>query len=245
MHISDDLMLGPVYIGGSGVNSSGPSLMPVGVGPVGRIHVFDTVPLTKNTTNLAAAQAVAGAANLTLTAGTGITSTTGGDGVVRLVTDVARCIDIVSSNAGDTTQTATFYGYDQYGQAMTQLVTLNGTTRVATTKAFKQIYRIAISAVCVGNVSAGTTDVIGLPYRVISRDYIIGSNFNATAVALSAYTVADVTSPATKATGDVRGTLTLPSAADGTKRGVVAIALPAIACGPTATRIGAVGVDQV
>lgn len=238
-HFSDDLMLGPVFAGGP-MNSN----MELGVGPMGRVHIFDVVPLTKNTTGLAAAQAVAGAGNLTLTAGTGVTSASA-DGVTRLVLDTPRCVDVVSSNAGDTTQTATIYGYDQYGQSMTQLVTLNGTSRVATTKAFKSVYRIAISAACTGNASAGTTDVIGLPYRVTTRDYIVGSNFNATAVALTAYTVADVTSPATNATGDVRGTLTLPSASDGTKRAVVAIALPAIAAGPNATRTGAVGVDQV
>jgi hypothetical protein len=74
---------------------------------------------------------------------------------------------------------------------------------------------------------------------------VVGSNFNATAVALTAYTVADVTSPATTSTTDVRGYITLPSAADGTKRLVVSMAIPAIACGPNATRVGAVGVTQV
>lgn len=242
MQISDDIQLGPVVLGS--VNAAGPSPMTVGVGPVGRVFVWDLVPLTKQASGLATAQAVAGAGNLTLTAGTGVTTTTDADGTVRYVLDCARCVDVVSANAGDTTQTVTVYGYDQYGQAMSQAVTLNGTTRVATTKAFKSVTRIAVSAATAGNVSAGTTDVIGLPYRLLSRDYIVGSNFNATAVALSAYTAADVTSPATTTTNDVRGTITLPSAADGTKRLVAAIALPAIAAGPNATRVGAAGVTQ-
>lgn len=245
MHHSDDLMFGPVYVGGNSNNSAGSSPMGLGVGPMGRVYIFDAVPLAKNTTNLATAQAVAGAGNLTLTAGTGVTSTTDATGVVRLVLDCERCVDVVSSNAGDTTQTVTVYGYDRYGFPMSQAVALNGVTRVATTKAFKQIYRIAVSAAAAGNVSAGTTDVIGLPYRLLSRDYIVGANFNATAVALSAFTIADATSPATTATTDVRGLLTLPSAADGIKRAVIAMALPAIACGPSATRVGAVGVTQV
>lgn len=243
MQISDDLMLGPVNTGG--INSSGSSPMELGVGPMGRVYVYDVVPLTKQTTGIAAAQAVAGAANLVLTAGTGVTSSVDANGVTRLTVDTPRCLDIVSANAGDTTQTATFYGYDAYGQAMTNTVTLNGTTRVLTTKAFKSVYRIAISAVTAGNISAGTSDSIGLPYRIVSRDYIVGANFNATAVALSAFTVADATSPATATTTDVRGVLVLPSASDGTKRAVVLIALPALACGPNATRVGAVGVTQV
>ena len=236
MQISDDLMLGPVFSGKA--NSDGPSLMELGVGPMGRVFVFDTVPLTLNTTGLAAAQAVAGAANLTLTAGTGVTMVSG-----ILVLDVPRCVDTVSSNAGDTTQTVTFYGFDEYGQAMTQTVTLNGTNRVPTTKAFKRVSRIAVSAATTGNVSAGTTDTIGLPYRLLSKDYIT-FNYNATVGLLAAVTAAVLTSPATAATGDVRGTIALASASDGSKRLVAMIALPAIACGPNATRIGALGVTQ-
>ena len=236
MQISDDLQLGPVVTGGS--NSDGPSLMERGVGPMGRVYVYDVVPVALNLLGLAAAQAVATAKDLTLTAGTGVTLSNG-----RYVLDTARCVDVVSAGAGDTTQTVTFYGFDIYGQAMTQAVTANGVTRVATTKAFKSITRISVSAATAGNISAGTTDVIGLPYRVVSRDYI-NFNYNATVGLLAAVTVAVQTSPATAVTGDVRGTITLASASDGAKRVVATIALPAIACGPNATRIGAVGVDQ-
>lgn len=243
MHISDDIYLGPVQ---TQTNiSGGPSPMELGFGPMARVYMWDVVPVAKNTTGLAAAQAVAGAANLTLAAGTGVTAATDATGTVRYVLDVARCVDVVSSSASDTTQTATISGYDQYGQAMSQVVTVNGTSRVATTKAFKSVYRIAISAVTVGNISAGTTDTIGLPCRLLSKDYVVGSNFNATAVALSAYTAAVTTDPATTTTGDVRGTIALPSAADSAKRLVAAIAMPSIAIGPSATRAGLLGVTQV
>jgi hypothetical protein len=57
--------------------------------------------------------------------------------------------------------------------------------------------------------------------------------------------VADQTSPATTSTTDVRGYIPLTSASDGTKRLVMALAIPAIGCGPNATRIGAFGVTQV
>lgn len=236
MQISDDLMLGPVVSGG--VNTAGPSPMEVGVGPMGRTHIFDVVPLALNLTGIAAAQAVAAAGDLTLTAGTGVTLSNG-----RYVLDCPRCVDILSSNAGDTTQTATVYGYDQYGQAMSELIAFNGTTRVAGQKAFKSVTRVAISALMAGNASVGTTDVIGLPYRLLSKDYII-FNYNATVGLLAAVAAADTTSPATTTTNDVRGTITLASAADGAKRLVAFLALPAIACGPSATRVGACGVTQ-
>lgn len=245
MHVSDDLFLGPVNTN-MGLHSSlgEPSPMGLGVGPLGRIYVWDTVPLALNLTGLAAAQAVAGASNLTLTAGTSVTAVVDATGTTRYVLDVPRCVDIVSTGAGDTTQTATFSGYDVYGQAMTQTVTLNGVTRVATMKAFKSIVSIAISAVTAGNISSGTTDVLGMPLRATTRDYVTFS-YAQTAGLLSAVTVADVTSPATALTGDVRGTVALASASNGTNRLVMQISLPALAVGPNATRIGALGVDNV
>jgi len=236
MQISDDLMLGPVVPGGA--NTAGPSLMEVGVGPMGRVHIFDVVPLSLNLTGIAAAQAVAAAGNLTLTAGTGVTLSNG-----RYVLDTPRCVDILSSNAGDTTQTATVSGFDQYGQAMSEAIAFNGTTRVAGKKAFKSVTQVAISALMAGNASVGTTDTIGLPYRLLSKDYLV-FNYNATVGLLAAVTAAVTTSPATTTTGDVRGTIALASASDGAKRLVAFMALPAIACGPSATRIGAVGVTQ-
>jgi len=236
MQISDDLFLGPVSRGGP--LSDGPSPMDLGVGPMGRVHIFDVVPVALNLLGIATAQAVAAAGNLTLTAGTGTTLVNG-----AVVLDTPRCVDILSSGAGDTTQTATFYGTDQYGQPMTETITFNGTTRAVGDKAFKSINRIAISATMAGNASSGFTDKIGLPFRVLSRDYI-NFNYNATVGLLAAVTVADTTSPATATTNDVRGFITLASVADGVKRLVATIALPAIASGPNATRIGALGVTQ-
>lgn len=229
MQISDDLMLGPVSPGGSG-NVDGPSPMTTGVGPMGRVYVFDVVPVALNLTGIAAAQAVGAAGNLTLAA-------------TAATLDTPRTLDIVSSGAGDTTQTATVHGTDQYGQDMSELIAFNGTTRVAGQKAFKKVTRVAISAALAGNGSVGWTDVLGLPYRVVSRDYI-NFNYNATVGLLAAVTVADTTSPATTTTNDVRGTITLASASDGVKRLVATLALPAIASGPNATRLGALGVTQ-
>ena len=242
MHVSDDLMIGPVYSGK--VNADGPGVMELGVGPMGRVYIFDVVPVALNLSGIAAAQAVAGAANLTLTtAATGVTYSTLPNGTPLLNLDVGRNVDILSSSASDTAVVITVYGYDMYGQAMSEAITTNGTTRVAGKKAFKSVYRVASGGAAVGNISVGFGDVIGLPYRVTTRDYIT-FNYNATVGLLTAVTVADTTATATTTTGDVRGTITLATAANGTKRLVATIALPAIACGPNATRIGALGVTQ-
>ena len=242
MQVSDDIMLGPVYSGK--VNADGPGVMELGVGPMGRVYIFDVVPVALNLSGIAAAQAVAGAANLTLTtAATGVTYSTLSNGTPLLNLDVGRNVDILSSSASDTAVVITVYGYDMYGQAMSEAITTNGTARVAGKKAFKSVYRVASGGAAVGNISVGFGDVIGLPYRVTTRDYIT-FNYNATVGLLTAVTVADTTATATTTTGDVRGSITLATAANGTKRLVATIALPAIACGPNATRIGALGVTQ-
>jgi len=179
-----------------------------------------------------------------LAAGTGVTTSVNSDNTLRYNLDVARSVTITA--AGANTATYTIFGFDIYGQPMSQTLAAPSTSTVTSTKMFKTVTRITnANATAAGsNISAGFSDVIGLPYRVTTRDYV-SFNYNATVGLLSAVTVADVTSPATVSTGDVRGSITLASAADGVKRLVAIIALPAIACGPNATRIGACGVTQV
>jgi hypothetical protein len=148
--------------------------------------------------------------------------------------------------AGANSATFTIYGYDQYGQAMSQLIAAPSTSTVATTKAFSQVSRIAISGAAGSAITAGFNDKLGLPYRVTDVAYISSVKWNATLAAdAGTFVAADVTSIATVSTTDVRGCYTPSSAANGTKRLIMAICLPAIACGPNATRIGAAGVPQV
>lgn len=245
MQISDDLFLGPAL----GPQPSGVGLMPSpmerGVGPMGRVYLFDLVPLTLQATGLAATQAVSGVTSLVLTAGTGVTRSTAYDGSLIYTMDCARCVTLVSTNAGDTTQVATVVGFDFYGAPMTATITLNGTTTVVTLKAFKSVKSITISATTTGTVSAGFNDRLGLPVRVTDAVYLARVGWNATLAENAGTFVAAVTTdPATAATGDVRGLYTPSSAADGTKRLVMAIMMPALACGPNATRAGAYGVTQ-
>lgn len=246
MQISDDIFLGPAL----GPQPSGvgltPSPMERGVGPMGRNYLFDAVPVALLATGLATAQAVAGAANLVLTAGAGVTRITELSGAFSYVLDVERSVTLVSSNAGDTTQFAIVSGFDYLGAAMTSRIALNGTAPVVALKPFKKVTQISISAATAGNISAGFNDRLGLPVRVTDAAYIAHAGYNnVLADDAGTFVAADVTSPATNLTGGVRGTFTPSSAFNGAKRLVMEILVPAIGCGPNATRTGAFGEPQV
>ncbi len=243
MQVSDDLYLGPVVRGGA--VSAGPSPMELGLGPMGRVFIFDVVPLTLQLLGLTAAQAVLAAGNLTLAAGTGVTTTVDENGTTRYVLDTPRNVTITSSAAGDTTQTATVYGYDVYGQPMSEAIAFNGAATIQGKKAFKSVTRIAISAALAGNGSAGYGDVLGIPVRVTDAGYIISVKWAGVLAAdAGTFVAAVITDPATTTTGDVRGTYVPSSATNGSRRLIMAIGVPAIGCGPNATRVGALGVTQ-
>jgi len=231
---SDDLWLGAAN-GPQSQGWAGPGQVYEGVGPLGRVYIYDIVPATISATAVCAAQAVAAAGNATING----TSATGGVATFNC----CRNVSIVSSSASDTTQTVTVTGTDFWGQAQTSLLTINGTTTVNGNKGFKTITRVAVSAVFVGNLSVGMGDTFGLPYKVTDAGYLTRTGW-AGAVADNAgtFTAAD-TATATASTGDVRGTfLPATSASNGVRRLVIGIALTAAAAGPDATQIGAVGV---
>ena len=200
-HFSDGVRAGRNFANNGTANQPGVFMSP--------INVYDIVPIALSATAVAAAQAVAGAGNLTINGGQA------SGGVATFL--VARCVSIVSSNAGDTTQTATVTGTDVYGIPMTETIAFNGTTTVNGKKAFKTVTRVAISAALAGNASVGTTDIFGLPIRADSRNYVLTA-WNGAFVTTGTFVAADTTSPATATTGDVRGTFAVPNAADGVKR---------------------------
>lgn len=244
---SDDLFLGPAqtYMG-TNVNSNlgDPSPMDLGVGPVGRIYVWDTVPLTKGAANIAAASAYTAA--ITLTAGTGVTSVVRSDGVTALQLDVPRAVSVTIGAGTITDRNVTVTGYDYYGQKMSEVIA-TGTTQSTTVngkKAFFQIISASVSGAVGATISLGTADIFGSPVRFTNRGYLARVGWdNTLAENAATATVAD-TATATTTTGDVRGTVAPSSAADGAKRLVVAVLLTAIQVGPNATRAGALGVDQ-
>jgi hypothetical protein len=233
---SDDLWMGTAtgQQTAGWANGGNPGVIGQGVGPLGRVYIFDIVPIALSATAVSAAQAIAGAANALINGGQAT------NGVATFGT--VRAVSIVSSNAGDTTQTVTLTGTDYYGQTQTQRLTLNGTTTVVSTKTFKTITQAAVSGALTGNLSIGTANVFGLPYAVTDGGYLLRTGW-AGAVADNAgtFVAADGTTPSAT-TGDVRGTFAPTSVADGSKRLVIAIGMTAIQAGPNATQIGAIGV---
>lgn len=130
---------------------------------------------------------------------------------------VARAVRLVSGG-NDSGINFTVNGYDVYGYPQTQTLAGANIGTVTTTKTFKFIVSVVASGAVAGTLTIGTTDVYGFP--MLSSFWgdmdIIWNNANITAN--TGYLAADVTSPATASTGDVRGTYAVQSASDGTKR---------------------------
>jgi hypothetical protein len=231
---SDDIYLGGAKILMPG-DPANPSPMTEGVGPLGRIYVWDTVPVSQNATNIAPAQAPAGAGWLNLAPGAGTTSRPGSDSVAQIVLDVPRAVTVAATTGG---APVVVYGLDQYGMPMAESFAAAGTGK----KAFKVVTKVSVGAAGTG-VSVGTSNVFGLPFRLSDLGYVISQKFGGV-VDATAPLPADATTPATGVTGDVRGTLAVATAADGIKRLVVVFAMSAIQVGPNATRLGAAGVTQ-
>lgn len=223
-----------------------PSPMSLGVGPLGRIYVFDVIPQAKGNAVLSAAASYASAANATLIAGAGVRAVVNASGSTVYQLDTPRAVSITIGTGTIAATNVTVSGYDYYGQAMSEVLSTGTTqsTTVSGTKAFFQVSSVAVAGDCGGTISVGTTDVIGLPVRVTDAAYIARAGYNNTLAENAGTFTAAATATATTTTGDVRGTFLPASATDGIKRLVIGILLPAIAVGPNATRQGALGVTQ-
>lgn len=135
--------------------------------------------------------------------------------------DVARNVTITGV-VGTTAVDFQIYGYDEYGIEVGETITgPAGATTVSTSKTFKAITRCFTAGDTTADISIGFGDVFGLPLRANYFDTLINCYWNEVAITSADFTAADGTSPATATTGDVRGTIAVPSAADGNKRLVV------------------------
>jgi len=218
-----------------------PSPMDLGIGPLGRVYIWDVMPQAAVTNNIAASQTAAGAGAVTLTAGTSAKSVVRKDGTTAIQLDLPRAIKV---NCSTTARAFTINGYDYYGQAMSEVITVaTAATAVTGKKAFYQVTSAKIAGSATA-VVVGTSDVLGLPVRVFNVAYVTSVKSNSTLAQDAGTFVAADMATATTTTGDVRGTYTPATASDGTVRTVMTIALPGIAVGPNATRVGALGVTQ-
>jgi hypothetical protein len=218
-----------------------PSQMDLGVGPVGRIYVWDVVPQAAITNNIAASQAPAAAGALTLTAGTSAKAVVTNTGATVIQVDVPRAIKV---NCSTTARAFTVSGFDYYGQPMSEVITVAvAGTAVTGLKAFYQVSSVTIAGSATAAV-VGTSDVLGIPVRVPNVAYVASVKSNNTLAQDAGTFVAADTATATTGTGDVRGTYAPATASNGIVRTVMGILLPGIAIGPNSTRVGALGVTQ-
>ena len=243
---SDDLFLGTAqtYMGNNANNNlNDPTAMDLGVGPLGRIYVWDVVPAATVTNCIATAQTTS--STITLTAGTSTTSVINAAQQTVVQLDTPRAIGVTIGTGTITNRNVTITGYDYYGQAMSEVIA-TGTTQSTTVfgkKAFFQILSATISGALGGTIALGTSEIFGCPVKIADIGYIASIGW-AGAVNDAGTAVAAVTTTASTTTGDVRGTFDPSSNADGAKRLVVGVLLPALAVGPNATRAGALGVNQ-
>ncbi len=221
-----------------------PSPMSLGVGPLGRIYNYDVIPQALVANNIATSQTPAAAGAVTLTVGTSVTSIVRSNGVTVLQLDCPRAVSVTQVTAG-TAVTVTFSGYDYYGQAMTQAVTSVPAGVAVSLKAFYQISGVTVSAATVTAITIGTSDVLGIPIRVIDGGYLVDLGWaGSIATDAGTFVASDTTAIATSTTGDVRGTYKPSTATNGIKRLLLSIAVNGIQVGPNSTRIGALGVTQ-
>lgn len=182
------------------------------------IRTSVVVPLAIVANNIAASQIMNGA--VTLTAGTSATATTlYGNSVIDITgsPDFDRAI-IITGAASGTAVAFTITGYDMYNQYQSEVITGPTTGTVTSTKTYRYIRSITTAATTTSAFTIGTSDVFGFPVRVTNFDQVLIFWNNALITATTGFTAADTTSPATTATGAVRGKYAVQSASDGTKR---------------------------
>jgi hypothetical protein len=266
MHVSDNLYTGPAgpngictftTVGGiqgasgtiltpQGCGEDGNPTMQYGVGPLGRLTFLNIVPTAISTTNLAALQALTANTPMALVAGAGTLGRAyapDGSGALVTVLDSNRCVSITSTGSLASI-TFTVVGYDLYGRKQTCAVTGPANSTVTTLKAFIAVLSITPSAGSASQVSAGVADIFGLPWVAKDAGYVVSAKWNNTlAQNAGTFTAADLTSPATSATGDPRGTFAQAGAAsNGSIRLVIAQHVDSSQCGPFATPVNAIGV---
>lgn len=118
------------------------------------------VLVVKQWTNAAAADADGHIVAQDMTAAGSLTTF---PGALAGVHDYAR--NVVCDASGASTGTVTITGKDQYGNTVTEAITLNGTTAVPGAVAFKSITSIAWTATAGVNLTVGSGDVLGLDYK--------------------------------------------------------------------------------
>ena len=132
---------------------------------------------------------------------------------------LARGVSVTSSG-GATATTCTVKGYDIYGMAMSEAITVSAGGTAYGKKAFKYVASATLNASDSGhNYSVGVSDVFGLHCRSDKWEYLNTFWNGAFNTSNTGWTAADQTSPATTTRGDVRGTVQVSAIGGGSGYG--------------------------
>jgi hypothetical protein len=139
-------------------------------------------PLAASTNNLLTASIPTANSYVTLTAGSGVTAVSGIYNSYTNTTDTVYFFDtpraLSATLAGASSAvTLTVWGFDEDNVFMSENISLVGSSTVYGKKAFAGVTRIWTNATPGSNLSIGTSDIIGLPYRLVNKAHIITNNY--------------------------------------------------------------------
>ena len=121
---------------------------------------------------------------------------------------LCRGLSVTCATAAGAGGTITIRGYDIFGQAMSETITVGaGAVTAYGKKAFKYIVSATAGFTSGTPYSIGTSDMFGFTVRADLWEYLQVFVAGAFLSINTGYTAADATAPATSTTGDVRGTL--------------------------------------
>lgn len=119
---------------------------------------------------------------------------------------LSRGIRIVDAG-GSTGGNFLVSGYDIYGQAMSELVTVAAAATGYSLKTFKYVTSVVPQFTDAATYTVGTADIFGFGYRSTVWEYTDVYWNGARQTSVTGWVAADTTSPATTTTNDVRGTI--------------------------------------
>lgn len=131
---------------------------------------IDVAPVALDADGLLAAQSIASAGSTTTLAST--YSQSDGSRATRQAKmgKYGRNVTVVASGAA--TSTVTITGYDYLGQAMVEVLTLNGNTPVLGVKMFYEVTNIAWGSTGGTTIDVGWGNRFGLPYKALSTQML-------------------------------------------------------------------------
>lgn len=229
------------------IDSSSPGAFGI---PMCPILPYEIVPLALGNATLATAQIANG--TVSLTAGTGVVQNTtylpissanatpyAGAGVTvyditgQNATNAPKGGNInyiversvtVTGVANTTLANFTIVGYDMYGQYLTcTFAGPVGANVSESNKTFSYVQSVSADANTTQNVTVGTGDTFGMPWKVSFWDKFLNLSWNevVAAATTTGFTAADATNPPTAITTNVRGSYKVQSTASNGSRRLV------------------------